>query len=201
MYGLRIIVADADPVTRVHIKEKLLKAGYMVVAETSDGRSALQLIFNIQPDLVILNRQLPGRDGLEVAKTITEHRVAPVLLVTELDQQDELIESLKHWTFSYITKPVDEINLFPAIEVCLASFKKVCQLEQENRKLKQTIETRKLMDKAKGLLVEFKGMTEQQAFKHIQKVSMDKCLPMSSIAKDIILALDRVKTKKGSDRA
>lgn len=200
MYGLRVVLADPDPVFRVHLKEKLTKAGYAVVAETSNGRNALQLIFNIQPDLAILNLQLPGRDGLEIAKTITEHRVAPVILMTELDKQDELQDALQHWTFSYILKPVDEINLFPAISVCMASFKRINQLEQENWKLRDNIETRKIMDKAKGLLIEYKGMTEQEAFKYIQKISMDKCRPMKSVAREIILALGRTRSRKGSDR-
>jgi len=200
MYGLRIVLADPDPVFRVHLKEKLIKTGYTVVAEASDGRSALQLIFNIQPDLVILNLQLPGRSGLKIAQIITEQRVAPVILMAELDKQDELQDALQHWAFSYILKPVDEINLFPAIAVCVAGFSKLCQVEQENRKLRETIETRKILDKAKGLLIEFKGMTEQQAFKYIQKVSMDKCMPIKSVARQIIMALDRVKSGKGSDR-
>lgn len=200
MYGLRIVLADPDPVFRVHLKEKLTKTGYTIVAETSDGRNALQLIFNIQPDLVILNFQLPGRSGLKIAQTITEHRVAPVILMAELDKQDELQDALQHWNFSYILKPVDEINLFPAIAVCVAGFKKLCQVEQENRKLRETIETRKILDKAKGLLIEFKGMTEQQAFKYIQKASMDKCITIKSVAREIIMAVDRVKSGKGSDQ-
>ncbi len=199
MYGLRIVLADPDPLFRKHIKEKLLKAGSMVIGEAGDGRNALQLIFNIQPDLVIANAQLPGRDGLEVAKTIVEHRVAPVILMTGIDKQDEINEALQHWMFSYILRPVDEINLFPAIEVCVATFRKMCRVEEENRKLRQIVETRKTVERAKGLLTEFKGMTEQQAFKYIQKVSMDKCLPVQSVAKQIIQALERNKPKKGSD--
>jgi AmiR/NasT family two-component response regulator len=199
MYGLRIVIADPDPLFRKHIKEKLLKGGHMVVGESSDGRNALQMIFNIQPDLVIMNAQMTGRDGLEVAKIIEEHRVAPVLLITEHDRQDELKEALDDWMISYIVRPIDAINLFPAIEVCVATFKKLCRLEQENKRLKQTIETRKIIEKAKGLLIESKGMTEQQAFKHIQKVSMDKCLPIQNVAKLIIQALEKKKIQRGID--
>lgn len=190
MHGLRVILADTDPVFRKHIREKLLTAGYFVIGEASDGRNALQMIFNTQPDLVILNAQLPERDGLEVAKIIEEHRVAPVILITELHRQDEIKDALEYWMLSYILQPVDEINLFPAIKVCIAMFKKLRQLEEDNRKLKQTLETRKMLDRAKGLLTEFKGMTEQQAFKYIQKLSMDKSLPIQSVAKQIIKALE-----------
>ncbi len=199
MYGLRIVLADSDPLFRMHLKEKLLNGGYMVVGEASDGRNALQVIFNIQPDLVIMNSELPGRDGLEVAKIIEEHRVAPVILMTEINRQDQLKEAMEHWMISYILKPVDEVNLFPAIEVCVATFKKICQLEEQNKKLKQNLETRKILERAKGLLIEFKGMTEQQAFKYIQKLSMDKCLPIQNIAKQIIMGLEGKRMKKGSD--
>lgn len=198
MYGLRIIMADPDPLFRKDIKEKLLKAGYMVVGEAVDGRSALQLIFNIQPDLVILNSHLPGRNGLEVAKIVEEHRMAAVIVITEPNLQDEMKEALEHWMISYILRPVDEINLFPAVEVSVSVFKKLYRLEEENRKLKQTLENRKIIDRAKGLLIEFKGMTEPQAFKHIQKLSMDKCLPIQNIARQIITAFERKRLEKGS---
>ncbi|MBU7007973.1 ANTAR domain-containing response regulator [Phosphitispora fastidiosa] len=199
MYGLRIIIADTDPVFRKYLKEKLLNAGHMVIGEAADGRKALQMTFNTQPDLVILNAQLPERDGLETAKIIEEHKVAPVLLVTEIDRQDEVIQALEHWSLSYILRPVEDTNLFPAIEVCVATFKKICQYEEKTRKLKQSVETRKIVERAKGLLIEFKGMTEQQAFKYIQKLSMDKCIPMHNVAKHLIKALETRTVTDGSD--
>ena len=198
MYGLRIILADPDSLFRKHIKGKLLKAGYMVVGEADDGRNALQLAFNMQPDLVIVNAELPGRNGLEVAKIIEEHRLAPVMLITEINLQDEIKEALEHWMIFYILKPVDEINLFPAVDVAISTFRKFRRLEEDNRKLKKNLETRKIIEKAKGLLVELKGMTEQQAFKYIQKHSMDKCLPIQNIAKRIIASLDAERLEKGS---
>ncbi|MHB9094040.1 MAG: ANTAR domain-containing response regulator [Eubacteriales bacterium] len=191
MYGIRIILADPDPLFRKYIKEKLLKAGYMVVGEASDGRKALQVIFNIQPDLVIVNADLPGKSGLEVAETVEGHRLAPVIIITEPDLQDDLKEVLEHLMVSYILKPVDEINLIPSVEVCVAMFRKFRRLEEENRKLKQTLETRKVIEKAKGLLIEFKGMTEPQAFKYMQKLSMDNSQPVQKIAKQIITTMER----------
>lgn len=189
MYGLRIIVADSDTVFRNYLKEKLLTAGYTIVGETSDGRSALQMVYNIQPDLVIVSTQLAGRNGVEVAEAIGEHRLSPVLLLAEPNDQENLIHSLAYGTFSYIVKPIDDANLISSIEVCTASFKRLGRLEEENRRLKQTIETRKIVERAKGLLVEYKGMTENQAFQYIQKLSMDKCLPAKSVAQQIIKSL------------
>ncbi|PKM80176.1 MAG: response regulator [Firmicutes bacterium HGW-Firmicutes-14] len=196
MYGLRIVLADPDPVFRKHIKEKLINAGHLIIGEAADGRKALQVVFNTLPDLAIMNMHLPGRSGLEVAKIIDEHRVAPVILITEPDKQDDIIHALGHWNISYILKPVDEINLYPAIEVCGAVFKRIRHLEEINQKLKQILEKRKTIDRAKGLLIEAKGMTEQQAYKYIQQVSMDKCLPVQNVAKQIIKALEGNKAKR-----
>lgn len=193
MFGLRVVLADADPVSRKNIREKLLSAGFSIVGEMEEGRNVLQTVFNIQPDLVILSTQLPDKDGLELAKAIDEHRMVPVILISEISGQDRLNEALRHWTFSYVLKPVDDTNLFPAIEVCLAAYRKICRLEQENHKLKRTLESRKVLEKAKGLLIQFKGMTEQQAFRHIQKVSMDKCIPIQKIAQQIIKSLEEKK--------
>lgn len=190
MYGLRVVLADSDPMSRKNIKEQLLSLGFTIVGETGDGRNVLQMVFNIQPDLVIVSAQLTGKDGLEVAKAIDEHRMAPIILISDISSQSRLSEALRYWTFSYMLKPIDEVNLVPTIEVCMASYRKICCLEQENRKLKQNLETRKVLEKAKGLLIQFKGMTEQQAFRHMQKVSMDKCIPIQKVAQQIISNLD-----------
>lgn len=197
MYGLRVVLADADTGFRKYIKEKLLNAGHTVVGETSNGRSVLRMVFTIQPDLVIVNASLPGRDGLEVAKTIEEHKVSPVIIIADQEKQDELTVALEDWMIWYILKPVDETSLFPAIEVCRSVFKKLCRLEEENRKLKQTLETRKYVERAKGLLVKINGMTEEQAIKHIQKVSMDKSVPIKIAAKKIITVLDNLRDGLG----
>lgn len=190
MFGLRVVLADADPVSRKNIKEKLHSAGFSIVGEMADGRNVLQTVSNIQPDLVIISTQLPDKDGLELAKAIDEHRMIPVILISEISGQDRLNEALRYWTFSYVLKPVDDTNLFPAIEVCLAAYRKICRLEQENHKLKKALESRKVLEKAKGLLIQFKGMTEQQAFRHMQKTSMDKCIPIQKVARQIIRHLD-----------
>jgi len=190
MYGLRVVLADTDPVSRKNLKDQLINMGFSVVGETGDGRNVLQMVFNIQPDLVIVSSQLEGKDGLEVVKAIDEHRIAPVILISEISGQNRLSEALRYWTFSYVLKPIDEINLIPAIEVCMASYRKICRLEQDNRKLKLNLETRKVVEKAKGLLIQLKGMTEQQAFRHMQKVSMDKCITIQKVAQLIIRSLD-----------
>lgn len=190
MYGLRIVLADADPVFRKTIKDKLVKAGYLVIGEAGDGRTALQMVFNMQPDLLITDFELPRQDGLEVAKIIEEHRLAPVLLLTSYDRQDFLAEALQDWIFAYLTKPVEDAHLFATIEITVANFRRILKLEQENKKLKETLETRKLVDRVKGLLAELHGMTEQEAYKFLQKMSMDKCLPMKQVARQLFKSLE-----------
>lgn len=190
MYGLRIVLADADPVYRKNLKDKLVNAGYLVVGEAGDGRSALNQAFNTQPDLIIMDYALPGYDGLEIARTIEEHRLAPVMLLTAYDRREFVAEALQNSVFAYLTKPVDDFQLFATIEITVANFRRILRLEQENRKLKEALETRKLVDRAKGLLAKVHGMSEQESYKFLQKMSMDKCLPMKHVVKQVIKKLE-----------
>lgn len=191
MFGLRIVLADADPVFRKTLKDKLVNAGYLVVGEAGDGRSALQMAFNLQPDLLIMDLALPGQDALEVAKIIEEHRLAPVLLLASYDRLDFLEGALRDLIFAYLTKSVDDIQLFATIEITVATFRRIIKMEQENKKLKEALETRKLVDRAKGLLAEAHGMSEEESYKFLQKLSMDKCLPMKHVVKQVIKKLGK----------
>ena len=189
MYGTRIVIADSDRVFLKKLKDSLIHVGYMVVGEVHDAKSALQIIFKTEPDLIIMDANIPGCEGLEIARIIEEHRVAPVLLLTAYSQR-ELIEEAKHsWVFGYLLKPINQENLFPAIEIAIANFKRFLRLESENKELKKLLEERKLVDKAKGLLVEKKGLTEKEAHKYIQRVSMDKGIAVSRVAKKVISLL------------
>jgi response regulator NasT len=191
MFGLRIVLADADPVFRKTLKDKLANAGYLVVGEAGDGRSALQMAFNLQPDLLIMDLALPGQDALEVAKIIEEHRLAPVLLLAAYDRLDFLDGALRDLIFAYLTKSVDDIQLFATIEITVATFRRIIKMEQENKKLKEALETRKLVDRAKGLLAEARGMSEEEAYKFLQKQSMDKCLPLKHVVRQVIKKLEK----------
>ena len=189
MYGTRIVIADADRIFLKKLKDSLTHVGYMVVGEVYDAKNALQIIFKTEPDLIIMDANIPGCEGLEIARIIEEHRVAPVLLLTAYSQR-ELIEEAKHsWVFGYLLKPINQENLFPAIEIAIANFKRFLKLESENKELKKLLEERKLVDKAKGLLMEKKGLTEKEAHKYIQRVSMDKGIAVSRVAKKVISLL------------
>lgn len=186
MYGARIIIADSDTSFRKKLQKMLTKAGYIIVAQEDDGLKAIQAIQNMQPDLVIVDAQLPGKSGLEIAKIVEEDKIAPVLLLTAFTHREIVQQAKESWIFAYLVKPVNEANLFPAIEIAMANYRKLIQLEQEVTQLKETLETRKLVEKAKGLLMEVLNLTESQAFHLIQKQSMQRRMPMRKIAETIL---------------
>ncbi len=186
MFGTRIIIADADVGNRKKIKEMLVQAGYMVTAEVGDGRSALKVIFQTEPDLVIMDSKLPGVQGLGIIRIIEENRTAPVILLIESHEQGLLEEVKDFWIFGCLPKPLSDVQLFPAIEIALANFKKFTKLVEENKRLKTALEERKLVEKAKGMVMEAKGLSEQEAYKYMQKLSMDKCVPIARVARSIM---------------
>jgi response regulator NasT len=186
MFGTRVVIADADAENHQKLKEILTHAGYMVAGIVEDGRSALKVIFQTEPDVVIMDARLPGSEGLEIARIIEEHRAAPVILLTEAHEQEFMEEAATTRIFGYLVKPVDDKQLFMAIEIAVASFKKITKLEEENKKLKKTLEERKLVERAKGLLMEIKSMSERDAYKYMQRKSMDSCLPIARVARHII---------------
>lgn len=186
MFGTRIVIADADPAFRKKLKEILVHAGYMVVAVVGHGHSLLKAVFQNEPDLVIMDARLPGAEGLAIARIIEEHRAAPVILLTASHEQEVLEEAKASWIFAYLVKPLSEAHLFPAIELSIANFRKFLRLEEENKKLKRALESRILIEKAKGYVMEKNGLNEKDAYKYLQKMSMDNCLPLASVARQII---------------
>lgn len=186
MFGARIVIADADAGFRKNLKEVLVHAGYLVTGEVGDGRSALKVIFQTEPDLVIMDAKLPGAEGLEIARIIEEHRAAPVILLTASHERELLEEAKASWIFAYLVKPVSDEQLFPAIEIAVANFRKFIKLEEDNKRLKQALEERKLVEKAKGLVMEANGLNEKEAYKYLQKLSMDNCVPIARVARQMI---------------
>jgi len=185
----RVIVADDESIIRMDLREMLTNLGYLVVGEAGDGRSAVNLARELRPDVVIMDIKMPGGiDGIDAAKILTEERIAPVVLLTAYSQR-ELVERAKEaGVVGYIVKPFRESDLVPAIEVALARFAEFRALEKEVGDLKEALETRKLVDRAKGILMDTQGLTEAEAFRRIQKMSMDTRKPMKEVAEAIILA-------------
>lgn len=186
MFGARIVIADADDGFRKKLKETLVHAGYLVTGEVGEGRSALKVIFQTEPDLVIMDAKLPGAEGLEIARIIEEHKAAPVILLTTSHEFELLEEAKDSWIFAYLVKPVSDVQLLPAIEIAISNFRRFVRLEEENKRLKQALEERKLVEKAKGMVMEAKGLNEKEAYKYLQKISMDNCVPIARVARQII---------------
>ncbi|MDY7041013.1 MAG: response regulator [Chloroflexota bacterium] len=188
MERTRVIVADDESLIRQDLREMLTNLDYLVVGEVGDGRSAVNLARELRPDVVIMDIKMPDMDGIEAAALLTEERIAPVVLLTAYSQR-ELVERAKDaGVAGYIVKPFHESDLSPAIEVALARFREFRTLEQEVGDLKQALETRKFVDRAKGILMDTQGLTEAEAFRKIQKMSMNTRKPMKEVAEAIILA-------------
>ena len=186
----RVIIADDEAIIRMDLKEMLGNLGYLVVGEAPDARSAVNLARELRPDIVIMDIKFEGDafDGIEAAKVLTAEKIAPVLLLTAFSQR-ELVERAKEASVSgYIVKPFRESDLGPAIEIALAQFEEFRALEQQVGDLKKALETRKLVDRAKGILMDTQGLTEAEAFRRIQKMSMNTRKPMKEVAEAIILA-------------
>ncbi len=188
MERTRVIIADDESIIRMDLREMLTNLGYLVIGEVGDGRSAVNLARELKPDVVIMDIKMPDMDGIGAAKILTEERISPVLLLTAYSQQ-ELIERAKEaGVVGYIVKPFRESDLAPAIEVAVARFAEFRALEKEVGDLKLALETRKLVDRAKGILMDGQGITEAEAFRKIQKMSMNTRKPMKEVAEAIILA-------------
>lgn len=166
----------------------LSNLGYLVVGEVGDGRSAVNLARELRPDLVIMDIKMPDLDGIEAAKLLTEEKISPVLLLTAYSQQDLVSRANQAGVVGYLVKPFRESDLSPAIEVSLARFQEFQALEKEVGDLEEALETRKAVDRAKGILMDSQGLTEAEAFRKIQKMSMNTRKPMKEVAEAIILA-------------
>jgi len=184
----RIIIAEDEALVRMDLKETLEKMGYLVVGEAGDGVSAIHIARELRPDVVIMDIKMPQMDGIEAARILTREKIAPVLLITAYGQR-ELVERAKEaGVVGYLIKPWKEMDLAPAIEVALARFEEFRTLETEVQDLQVALETRKLVDRAKGILMDTQGLGEAAAFRRIQKMSMNTRKPMKEVAEAIILA-------------
>ena len=184
----RVIIADDESIIRMDLREMLTNLDYLVVGEVGDGRSAVNLARELKPDVVIMDIKMPDMDGIEAARVLTEEHIAPVILLTAYSQKDLVERAKVAGVVGYMVKPFREADLGPAIEVALARFKEFETLHNEVDDLQLALETRKLVDRAKGILMDSQGLTESDAFRKIQKMSMNTRKPMKEVAEAIILA-------------
>ncbi len=188
MVETRIVIAEDEVIPRMDLREMLQNLGYVVVGEAIDGRSAINLARELRPDLVVMDIKMPEMDGITAARVLTEERIAPVLLVTAYSHR-ELVDGAKEaGVLAYVTKPFGEAQLVPAVEVALARFREFRSLEKELGDTRAALETRKLVERAKGVLMDRHGLREDEAFRRIQKLSMDTRKSMREVAEAILLA-------------
>ncbi len=188
MERTRVIIADDESVIRADLREMLTNLGYLVVGEVGDGQSAVNLARELKPDVVIMDIKMPDLDGIEAARILTQEKVAPVLLLTAYSQRDLVDRAKEAGVVGYLVKPFREQEIVPAIDIAFARFQEFRELEKEVGDLRETLETRKLVDRAKGILMDQQGLTEAEAFRKIQKMSMNTRKPMKEIAEAIVLA-------------
>jgi AmiR/NasT family two-component response regulator len=184
--GVRVVIAEDEAIIRLDLKEILEEEGYEVVAETGRGDEAVALVREHKPDVAILDIKMPVKDGLAAAKEIATERRAAVLILTAFSQRDLIEQARDAGVLSYLVKPFERNELIPAIEVALARFQEICALEAEVEGLQAQLETRRLVDRAKGILMDGRGMGEHEAFEYIRTTAMQQRKQMRDIAQQVI---------------
>ena len=182
----RVVVAEDESLIRLDIVEILRDNGFDVVGEAGDGETAVQLATELRPDLVIMDVKMPQLDGISAAEKLSKSHIAPVVLLTAFSQKELVERASEAGALAYVVKPFTPNDLLPAIEIALARYEQIVTLEAEVADMVERFETRKLVDRAKGLLNEKMGLSEPEAFRWIQKASMDRRLTMQDVAKAII---------------
>ena len=193
MQLLRIIVADNESIIRMDLRELLEEAGHTVVGEASDGRKAVELARRHKPDLVIMDIKMPEMDGITAAKIISQEKIAPVLLLTAFSQKEIVEKAKDSGVLAYLVKPVKEANLFPAMEIAISRFQEFAELERELEDVKNSLETRRILDRAKGILMDAYNLSEGEAYRRIQQYSMSKRKSIRDVAEAIIEAASKRK--------
>ncbi|MBI3430431.1 MAG: response regulator [Actinobacteria bacterium] len=182
--GARIVVAEDEAIIRMDLVEMLTEAGYQVVAQASNGEEAIDLVRECKPDLAILDVKMPVLDGISAAEEIID--IAPVLMLTAFSQK-ELIERARNaGVMAYVVKPFSISDLVPAMEIAMSRHKQMTSLANEVADLQERLETRKLIDRAKGILMAALNLTEPQAFSWIQRAAMDRRMSMKEVALAVI---------------
>lgn len=195
--SLRVLVAEDESLIRMDVVATLAEAGFQVVGEASDGEEALSLAEKLSPDVVVMDIKMPKLDGISAAEKLSEAKI-PVVLLTAFSQSDLVARATEAGAMAFITKPFKPADLIPAIQIAIARSEEIAALEQEISDLSDRLETRKLMDRAKGLLMSRMKLSEPDAFRWIQKASMDRRLSMAQVAKAVIDQLGP-KTPSGED--
>jgi two-component system, response regulator PdtaR len=186
----RVLIAEDEALIRLDLKEMLEEEGYDVVGEAADGQQAVRLADELKPDLVILDVKMPVLDGISAAEQIVASRVAPVVMLTAFSQRELVERAVDAGAMAYLVKPFAKSDLLPTIEVAVSRHSQLTALEKEVTDLQDRLETRKVVDRAKGRLQTDHGMSEPDAFRWIQKTSMDRRTSMRAVAEGVLAGTD-----------
>jgi two-component system, response regulator PdtaR len=185
----RVLIAEDEALIRLDLAEMLREEGYEIVGEAGDGQEAVELALQLNPDLVIMDVKMPRRDGIDAAAEIASNRIAPIVVLTAFSQRDLVERARDAGAMAYLVKPFTASDLIPAIELAMSRFGEIIALEREVATLGDRLETRKLVERAKGLLQAKQGMTEPEAFKWIQRAAMDRRTTMKRVAEVVLETL------------
>lgn len=185
----RVVVAEDEALIRLDLVEMLREEGYDVVGEAGDGQAAVDLAVELKPDLVIMDVKMPRRDGIDAASEIAAKRIAPVVILTAFSQRELVERARDAGAMAYLVKPFSVADLVPAVELAASRFKEVTALEREISDLSERLETRKVVERAKGVLMDKQSLTEPEAFKWIQRAAMDRRSTMKAVAQVVLETL------------
>ena len=183
---LRVVVAEDEALIRLDLVEMLTESGYEVVGQAGDGEAAIELTEREKPDLVVMDVKMPKLDGISAAERIAKQRIAAVVILTAFSQRDLVERARDAGAMAYLTKPFTIEDLMPAIELAVSRFQEIKQLDTEINDLQSQLKARKIIERAKGLLIDNLKLTEPQAFKWMQKTAMDKRKTMVEVANLVI---------------
>lgn len=182
----RVVIAEDEAIIRLDLKETLEEEGYEIVGETGRGDEAVDLVKEHEPDIAILDIKMPGLDGLSAAREIAGERRAAVLILTAFSQRDLIEQARDSGALAYLVKPFQRSELIPAIEVAIGRFREMKALQDQTQSLEDQLETRKVVDRAKGKLMDERGLSESDAFSFIQKTAMQERMTMKAISERVI---------------
>lgn len=182
----RVVIAEDEAIIRMDLREVLEEEGYEVVGEAARGDEALELIRELRPDVAILDVKMPGLDGLSVAREVKNEAICAIVLLTAFSQKQLIAEAREAGVNGYLVKPFQRFDLTPAIEVAIGRFADFAEIQGKSDRLEDQLEVRKLVDRAKGLLIDNFGLTEGDAFNFLQKTAMDRRTPLKDVAGSVI---------------
>lgn len=191
----RIVIADDEALICMDLREMLEEAGHEVVGVGSDGVEALDLVKEKKPDLVILDVKMPRLDGLQAAKMIAHDNLAPVVLLTAFGDEDMIEKAKKSMVFGYVMKPVEERTLFPAIQIAVSQYRQKRDMVDRVKDMERELAACKIVDRAKGLLMDYYHITEQDAYRRMQQTSMKRGLPIAEVAQRVVKEIMARKNK------